>query len=286
MSRMMRIIVLVFASATCILCGECLLSEASGVSGVAIGSAVAQSAATPSTEDAYQQLDEVMRDPMFQRWQLRQKRSQNDGEKFEASWLDAIGTLIGDWIGRWFERWFDSQEPPSTKPPSLFESLGVMMTALKVIGVVLIGALLVFFAYTVFKLLREAERRPAKHILSRQQVREALETGEALAMESDQWLQEVDRLVAERDMRVAFRALYLSLLSGLHSARRIDFRRNRTNWVYVHRFRGGEDDRQDFGQLTRMFDDAWYGLDTTGLPPIENLKRQITRLLAGEEPHA
>jgi hypothetical protein len=149
-----------------------------------------------------------------------------------------------------------------------------------------IGVVGVFAVFLIYRLIQE--RRSGGHagrVLSREQVREALESGEALALGTPQWMAEADRLAQQGDLRAVFRALYLALLSGLHTQGRIDFRRSRTNWTYVRRFRGVETDRRIFATLTSLFDRVWYGLKHPSGASFERVRGQVAALLSGEKAH-
>ena len=124
---------------------------------------------------------------------------------------------------------------------------------------VAIAAVVVIIFFTVKSASRSSGQAMTEHILSRQQVEAALESGNALALGASQWLDEAQRLAAEQDFRAVYRALYLALLSGLHSAGKIEHTRNRTNWTYVQLYRGPDEERAIFGHLTEVFDRVWYG---------------------------
>ena len=90
---------------------------------------------------------------------------------------------------------------------------------------------------------------------------------------------EADRLAAEQDFRAVYRALYLALLSGLHTAGKIEHSLTRTNWTYVQRYRGPGEERQTFGDLTALFDRVWYGrkpADGNDLPTIQQKVATLT----------
>ena len=157
---------------------------------------------------------------------------------------------------------------------------------LKVLGYVIIGVVAVFVVFIVWRILQERHgSRAQAAVLSREQVREALDSGSALALDTPQWLVEADRLAREGDFRAVYRALYLALLSGLHSRGKIDFRRSRTNWTYVRRFRGEGQQRSVFAALTERFDRVWYGLKRGDESSLPTVKRQVASLLGGENAH-
>jgi hypothetical protein len=139
-----------------------------------------------------------------------------------------------------------------------------------------------FVVGVVIRLVIAFKPRGEQAAPSRQRLREAMDSGEALAAASPEWLAEADQLTEEADLRRSFRALYLALLSGLHRAERIDFRRNRTNWTYVRQFRGEGDQRQRLSQLTEQFDAIWYGRQSPEQASMQRAKQQV-RTLLGED---
>ena len=69
------------------------------------------------------------------------------------------------------------------------------------------------------------------------------------------------------------------MLSHLHGAGKIDFRKNRTNWSYVSRFKGSDEQRRLFRGLTALFDDVWYGLKPPRGVNIDTVKDQVAQLM-------
>ncbi len=90
-------------------------------------------------------------------------------------------------------------------------------------------------------------------------VKKALNEGDALAQNADAWLSLAQQLGQDGDWRMAYRAMYLALLSGLHETGRIHFRKSLTNHAYVNRYRGPREEIQIFSTLTDIFDRVWYG---------------------------
>jgi len=137
-----------------------------------------------------------------------------------------------------------------------------------------------FLAVLLYRALRQMRFQGEEaRIVSRERVAQALADGDALAFGSARWLAEADRLAAESEFRAVYRALYLALLSGLHAANRIDFRRTRTNWSYVRHYRGAEPGKAVFSSLTLLFDRVWYGQQLAARASISELRRQVAWLL-------
>lgn len=224
---------------------------------------------------ARQQLDRILSDPMFHRWEFAR-----DGKaELDRSWLNALM----DSADRWREKliqWIRDQFPRTAKP--FPNSEGIWSTAgvvFKAIAYVLGAVLLVFVIIVFVRILRAPVQPTTTRILSRKRLQEALQQGQALATDSSQWITEAMRLAQNDDLRLAYRAMYLALLSGLHQQRSIDFHQQRTNWTYVAQFRGEDDYRKSFAGLTRMFDDVWYGLGQPDAAKLEQVRLQIDSLL-------
>ena len=122
-----------------------------------------------------------------------------------------------------------------------------------------------------------------KSVSSRQVLQAAMDQGDALAAGSDEWAEHARQLMREEDLRLAFRAMYLSLLSGLHSAGLIYYQAQRTNWRYVQTFRGDAPQRSSFASLTRRFDDVWYGQRQPDPEGFAQVSGQVQSLLRSSD---
>ena len=232
-------------------------------------------------EDPQVHLEQVMSDPLFSRWELRQMRAegQSVADADWARWVDLTLQELGQWIEDFFKWLFGGPRSGGGANWGPSGDWSGLSDFLETAAYVIAGLLLLAILAAAVKLIREHRRQGAGVTLSREQIREALETGEALAADSRQWTTEADRLADEQDLRLAFRALYLALLSGLHKSQRIDFRRNRTNWTYVTHYRGPDEEQGLFAGLTERFDDVWYGLRQPDRDAFGQVKREVGSLL-------
>lgn len=227
--------------------------------------------------DPHGQLNDILQRPMYQRWQLRQAGTVKYDDpalvKDFSFRMEQLSKLIGEFFS-WLFRGSGGRSSGSGG-----SGASVLPTILKTIGWAAIIVTLIFVAVLLFKMLRDSGKNqmPAR-VLSRQQVQEALEAGDALAMNSAQWVGEAKRLAEEENFRAVYRALYLALLAGLHTLGKIDFNRNRTNWTYVQRYRGPADERVSFGQLTDRFDRVWYGLKRIESADLQHCQSEVARL--------
>ncbi|MDH5637877.1 MAG: hypothetical protein OEZ04_05250 [Nitrospinota bacterium] len=230
-----------------------------------------------------QLLSEILQRPVYQRWKLRQSQEAEPQEESVIAQM-ARSALQSIWNG--FKRiikWIWKQIKRSNiSLPDLPSAPGNMLDFLKMGAWAAFAALLVvagLYLYGIRKKLRDNIRLAV--VLSREKVKDALENGQALALDADGWMTEADRMGAEGDFRAMYRAMYLGLLSGLHESGRIDFRKNRTNWVYVNGYKGSLADRADFSALTETFDQVWYGLKPAEGVSLEEVKAMAGRLLSG-----
>lgn len=206
------------------------------------------------------QLEDVLGRPEFHRWERRHEapqRAEVDMDPFGLMKAIKEGfSSLGDTISEWVRDLFLNSGDNAVD----FSGTGdVIVATLKVGGWALTIAVALCLIVLALRRLRQWEEGHAGKVVNRRQVKRALESGEALVLDGDQWLAEADRLATTGDMRAVYRALYLALLSGLHAREVIDFRRSRTNWVYVQRFRGADGERSLFQRLTGRFDQVWYG---------------------------
>lgn len=246
----------------------------------ACGAAVA---AAPVPQDPYAHLEQVMQDPLFQRWQRRIERPEASSDWSRR--LEMYTENVRAQTEAFFEWLFASLwgGGGTGRPGGGWGGAGAL---LKWIGWALAALVVLLIVLVVVKLVREARAAPSRATLTREQLRAALDAGEALAADSDAWVEEAQRLADEQDLRRAYRAMYLALLAGLHRARRIDFRRSRTNWVYVDHYRGADDERQSFADLTRRFDDVWYGQRPPARESFGGVREQVDALLGKGAAHA
>lgn len=249
---------------------------------------------TSQAEEASQQLEEVMGDPLFSRWELRRARSSTgDRDAFGASsWLEPYGKWSGDRIEAFFDWLFNRGQNAAPLPSASgntsgggawFGSFGEL---LKFFGwIVLLGTVLLI-GWMLFSQLRGHRRTASRAVPDRQMLDTAMDQADALIAESNVWAKHAQTLVHEDNLRLAFRAMYLALLSGLHQAGKIRYRPQRTNGAYVRGYRGQDDERAIFAGLTDRFGEVWYGQHVPDEAAFAQVSRKVESLLgATSEPH-
>jgi hypothetical protein len=242
----------------------------------------AREAPAPARLAPRDHLRDILSRPLYSRWRLRTDQAV-EPENAESG---RLRRLVDEWL-EWLRRRAEQQFPEtSSRSGSGGGGSSSLPDLLRLFGYGILGVVVVFLAYLAFRVIRESrDRGRLARVLSREQVREALAAGDALALGSPEWLAEADRLAREGDFRAVYRALYLALLAGLHARSRIDFRRNRTNWIYVRGFRGPAELKATFASLTDLFDRVWYGLEAAAGASLDGIRRQMVSLVAGEETH-
>jgi len=231
------------------------------------------------------QLDEILQQPLFNRWKLRQQRAATEPHEFHAmqvakEMMEDMFRSIGSFLGR-ILRMIRFPRFPGMPGGGGFVSV---LTLVMWLGG---AALLLYFLVMIYRIISQRGKSVKNaRVLSREEIRSALEEGDALALDGSQWLNEAQHLAQAGEVRAVYRALYLALLSGLHRTGKIEYRRQRTNWTYVSRFRGSDQDRSVFSELTKLFDEVWYGLKGIGHTDIDALRAKVTVLVGKEKADA
>jgi hypothetical protein len=227
--------------------------------------------------DPQEHLRIILERPLYQRWRLRQDSEPLVTSELAAAIRDKLNQL-GDWLDSVLRH-------RRIAPRGSFQPVGLnlgagLMAFFWALAWLAIGAFVLAVIVLVVRLIRDRQAMAATGaVLSREQVAAALADGDALALGGDRWMDEAGRLFGERDFRAMYRALYLALLSGLHTRDKIDFNRHCTNWTYVRRYRGTSGEREVFSGLTELFDDVWYGLHPPSGADFATLRQQVRSLI-------
>ncbi|MGC9260728.1 MAG: DUF4129 domain-containing protein [Phycisphaerae bacterium] len=201
-------------------------------------------------------LRHILAQPPFQQWRLRQHRRITQAKN--PLW-DSIGKQW-DRLMKWLGRYFHPQKHRALaghQAGGSFSFANFLEILAMVLGIALVtGIVMVLFRWQA---IGKAAAASTDGLLSRDKIQQAMEQGDALAMASDSWMRAARQFGSDGDFRAMYRAMYLSLLAGLHETGKIRFRRSHTNWHYVRDFHGDKPERALFGSLTDLFDHVWYG---------------------------
>ncbi len=233
-------------------------------------------------DEAAAQLRDVMNDPLFSRWERRQQRA-DPGQQTDMSWLEERVEAMADSVGDFFEWLFERDR--QTTPPSGGATGGggggwfEIGSLFKLMGWVLLIVCVLLIVWALIGRVRWNAVSVGQAAPDRQTLDRALDTGDALVASSAAWADHAGQLAGEQDLRQAFRAMYLALLSGLHAGGAIRFRPQRTNWTYADGFNGSDAHRATFRQLTSVFDDVWYGQQQPDTSSFATIRRDVDGLL-------
>lgn len=187
-----------------------------------------------------------------------------------ASAIRWIGDKIQqfyDWIRKWWphERNAKDKAKPGGGTPWIVAAV-----------VILIVVVLVILALEV---ARRSKRRSAAVVAESNPVSSARDD-DPLSRGSNEWERYAAQLAAEGRRREAIRAWYHAVLVTLYGAAILHFRKGRTNWEYIAALSPDYAWRSDFIQLTRRFEQEWYGHDESTIEAHEECSERAEKLLA------
>ncbi len=258
---------------------------AAGIVADTAGDAVAHRVATMnrSRVHPHQILRQVLQDPLFHQWQLKtyDRTPKSAMDSYIAKVLRTLRHLLDKIWNRHSHDHF-KHTALSPKESSSFS------TVLGILGKVIIIVAVIAVVFLLINLLAGRDKRttPPPPPADLRDISEALQEGDALALESDQWLNKAREFESSGEFRLMYRAMYLALLAGLHEKGKIRFRRSATNYALVRGFIGNQSERTIFGSLTERFDHVWYGWKVYPAQTTADLKSAMTTLLTGENRHA
>ena len=222
------------------------------------------------------QLRQILQQPLFQQWRLRERRHTTSAKNPFWHALGKQWDRLMKWLGHYFH--------PHKRRALQGHHAGAgfsFASFLEIMGMVLGIALVAGIVMVLFRwqAIGKAATASTDGLLSRDKIKQAMEQGDALAMASDSWMRAARQFGSDGDFRAMYRAMYLSLLAGLHENGKIRFRRNHTNWHYVRDFHGDKPERALFGSLTDLFDHVWYGRKIYPNINPESLRDKISSLI-------
>lgn len=149
-------------------------------------------------------------------------------------------------------------ERPAGRCPISTEGSGAggFMNVVYIVGIAILAAFLIAIGYHAWTRRRIT---PAAKVSVAAVAAYSSDLPDPLAMDSQEWALEADRLFAQGRLAEAIRALYLAALSHAHGRRWIDYHPSRTNWEHVRKFAGPAPLRPTLGSLTSLFEHKWYG---------------------------
>jgi hypothetical protein len=257
-----------------------LMVGAAGLLTLASAPAWGDDAPSPAADrDAHAQLQQILNGSQYTAWRLRQEGEMS--APASGKWSQFVDEQI-EKIREFIDTHFQKKRTNAASSPIPARGGNSLPTFLHLAAWVIVGAIVIYLAVVLFKIIGLRPSANVARVLSQEQIREAMESGNALALDKSQWMEQARRLAGEQDFRAMYRALYLALLSGLHAAGKIEHNRNRTNWIYVEHYRGPAPERARFSELTELFDRVWYGRKPAEGGNLDQLRLDVAMLTRGE----
>ncbi len=229
----------------------------------------------------HQQLRQILAQPPFQQWRLREHHRITRAKNPLWDSISGQWDRLMKWLGHYFHPHKHTALHGHRAAATGLSFASVLEIVAVVVGIALVaGIVMVLFRWQA---LGKTAAATADGLLSREKIKQAMEQGDALAMASDSWMRAARQFHGDGDFRAMYRAMYLSLLAGLHETGKIRFRRNHTNWHYVRDFHGDKPRRALFESLTDLFDHVWYGRKLYPNINPDVLREQISSLIVPHE---
>lgn len=180
-----------------------------------------------------------------------EKIAESIGAVFKWIW-EKIEKLID-----WFVRSFTSGDEPRTQTPG--------MDSLTIGVAIAIALLVVVLAVQVLRRSRAEKKEVVESIAPIGSARDE----DPLSRGATEWERYAAQLAAAGRHREAIRAWYHAVLVTCYAAGVLHFRKGRTNWEYVATLAPSVPWRPEMIELTRRFEQEWYGHDTSSEEALE-----------------
>ena len=183
-----------------------------------------------------------------------------------GAWLRDILERFGEWLEKF---WPDSKE--EKEGPTRTVGMRWIVTGIVALIVLVIAVL----AFEVIRRSRGAKPEP---------VEESAPLGskadeDPLSRGATEWERYAAQLAAAGRIREAIRAWYHAVLVTSYGAHILHYRKGRTNWEYVAALAPRIEWRPEFVQLTRRFEQEWYGSDHSNQDALDECSGRAQRIL-------
>jgi len=200
----------------------------------------------------------------------------------KGPWYERVGKMIADffqWVADrlqdfvdWLEKfWPQSDDSPQKRKAQSSANIRWIVGGL----IVLIIGVIAVLAWEVMRRSRGAQE-------------EAVEESAPLGSKADEdplsrgateWERYAAQLAAAGRVREAIRAWYHAVLVTSYSAHILHYRKGRTNWEYVAAISPRIEWRPELVQLTKRFEQEWYGSDRSSREALEECSASAQRIL-------
>jgi len=180
-------------------------------------------------------------------------------------WLgDRIAELF-DWILSWW---------PQGRMRAINESFGGTPWVVALVVILIVGLLVIL----ALEVIRRSRRREPVVVATSEPIASRADE-DPLSRGANEWERYAAQLAAAGRIREAIRAWYHAVLVTLYGAGILHFRKGRTNWEYISALAPDLVWRSEFIQLTRRFEQEWYGHDTSGIESLDECSTRARRIL-------
>ena len=192
-------------------------------------------------------------------------------------WTKAVMKVL-EWIGKKIQDFYDwvmSWWPRARRPDEDRSAFGGVPFIVIAIVIVIVG-LLTLLALEVMRRSKRGERTPL--VVSDPQASRRDE--DPLSRGANEWERYAAQLAAAGRIREAIRAWYHAVLVTLYAAGILHFRKGRTNWEYIALLAPELPWRGAFVQLTRRFEEEWYGHEESTIETLDDCSARAKEILA------
>jgi hypothetical protein len=182
-----------------------------------------------------------------------------------AAWIaDKVVKLL-DWLMKF---WPDNE---TKKKPAASSRMRWTIGALVVLIILVLGVL-------AFEVIRRS-RKSAPSLVEQSAPLGSSRDDDPLSRGANEWERYAAQLAAAGRRREAIRAWYHAVLVTLYGANVLQFRKGRTNWEYVAALRPEIAWRPRMIELTRRFEEEWYGSDQSSEDALDECSATARHIL-------
>jgi len=181
-----------------------------------------------------------------------------------ATWIVDKITKFFDWLSRFWPK-----DKPNRKPAS---------SAMRWTVGSLVGLIVLILAILAFEVIRRSRKR-ARDVVEESAPLTSARDDDPLSRGANEWERYAAQLAAAGRLREAIRAWYHAVLVTLYGANILHYRKGRTNWEYVAALGPEHAWRARFIELTRRFENEWYGSDDSSSDALDECTAAARQVL-------
>lgn len=182
---------------------------------------------------------------------------------------------LGHWLRELFERFLDWLEKfwPKQGPRK-----SVAMGGMRWIVIAIVVLIVMIVGVLAAEVIRRSRAAPADATQESAPIGSRRDE-DPLSRGATEWERYAAQLAAAGRFREAIRAWYHAVLVTAYSAHILHYRKGRTNWEYVAAVGPSVAWRPEFVQLTRRFEQEWYGSDRSSQEALDECSTRAQRIL-------